>query len=355
MSARAGLRNTGLPRATPSRSHGSHSYPSSCEMPLCTSTCRPGHLRPHRNRRHGVPAHAVAVRPVSQSQLPEVVPAMTRTPASPSEPRPPNEPGNASPGPAAIAGHSTLECFLAFVLLFGVATIVRWVVGPSPISDAVTQIHLQLLIIGGAVGLLLAALILSWPGRISGGHINPAISLAMWRFGVFPGVSVVPYIAAQLIGSVLGVLAARAVWGSTVSRLPVVDAALQPGPGWTAGALFAVEAAGMGVIVYLVGYFLQTPRLAPKVPWLVGFLIGAAIALLGTTTGGSVNPARQFGPAVVSGALDFLWVYLLAPMVGAALAAAVLDRVHTRRTVLTHRLCGTQADGAPLPRGQHDV
>ncbi|MFF0291262.1 MIP/aquaporin family protein [Streptomyces sp. NPDC005262] len=274
---------------------------------------------------------------------------MTRTPASPSRPGPPDEPGNASPGPAAIAGHSALECLLAFVLLFGVATIVRWVVGPSPISEAVTQIHLQLLIIGGAVGLLLTTLILSRPGRISGGHINPAISLAMWRFGVFPGVSVVPYIVAQLIGSVLGVLTARAVWGPTVSRLPVVDATLQPGPGWTAGALFAVEAAGMAVIVYLVGYFLQTPRLAPKVPWLVGCLIGAAIALLGTTTGGSVNPARQFGPAVVSGGLDFLWVYLLAPMVGAALAAAVLDRVHKRRTVLTHRLCGTQADGAPLP------
>ncbi|MFE6022608.1 MIP/aquaporin family protein [Streptomyces sp. NPDC056441] len=233
-------------------------------------------------------------------------------------------------------------------MLFGVATIVRWVMGPSPISDAVPQIRLQLLIVGGAVGLLLAGLILSRPGRISGGHINPAISLAMWRFGVFPGRSVLPYIVAQLIGSALGVLVARAVWGSTVERPPVVYAALQPGPGWTAGELFTVEAVGMGVIVYLVGYFLQNPRLAPLVPWLVGLLIGAAIALLGTTTGGSVNPARQFGPAVVSGELDYLWAYLLAPMVGAVIAAFVLDRVHTCRAVLTHRLCGTRADGTPL-------
>ncbi|MGA5699054.1 aquaporin [Peterkaempfera bronchialis] len=80
-------------------------------------------------------------------------------------------------------------------------------------------------------------------------------------------------------------------------------------------------------------------------------LIGAAIVLLGTTTGGSVNPARQFGPAVVSGRVGFLWVYLVAPMLGAVLAATVRDRVARCRAVLTHRLCGTRADGSPLRGG----
>ncbi|MFI9628077.1 MIP/aquaporin family protein [Streptomyces sp. NPDC052042] len=274
---------------------------------------------------------------------------MTSEPAPSNAPAPPAAPGNRTATPSAIAVRSALEFLLTLVLLFGVTTIVRWVLGPSALSDAVPGIHLKLLVVGAAVGLLLAGLILSRPGRLSGGHINPAISLAMWRFGVFPGVSVVPYVLAQLAGSVLGVLAARAVWGPVVARSPVVYAALRPASGWTDGWLFAAEAAGMGVIVYLVGYFLQNRRLAPAVPWLVGFLIGAAIALLGTSTGGSVNPARQFGPAVVSGELAFLWVYLVAPMVGAVIAAFVLDRLHARRTVLTHRLCGTRADGTPLP------
>lgn len=253
-----------------------------------------------------------------------------------------------APTPATIAGHSALEGLLTFVLLFGVTTFVRWIVGPSPVSDAIPQIHLQLLIIGACVGLFLTGLILSRPGKISGGHINPAISLAMWRFGVFPGASVVPYIGAQLAGSALGVLAARAVWGPVVEQPPVIYCVLQPGAGWSAGELFVAEAVGMGIIVFLVGIFLQTPRLARLVPWLVGFLIGAAIALVGTTTGGSLNPARQFGPAVVSGQLDFFWVYLVAPMVGAAVAAVVLNRMPKRRTVLTHRLCGTHQDGSPL-------
>jgi len=246
-----------------------------------------------------------------------------------------------------IARHSVLELILTTLLLFGVTTIVRFVVGPSWISRAVPGIHLELLIVGVAVGLLLAVLIISRPGKLSGGHINPAISLAMWRFGVFPGAGVVPYIAAQLLGSVLGVLAARAVWGAVVERPPALYAVIQPAPGWSAGPLFVAETIGMGVIVFAVGYFLSTPRLAPLVPWLVGGLIGLGIVLLGTSTGGSLNPARQFGPAVVSGHTDKLWVYLLAPMVGAEIAARLLQAFQKRR-VLTHRLCGTEVDGSPF-------
>ena len=93
-------------------------------------------------------------------------------------------PGRPIP-PRTIIWHSALEFLLTFVLLFGVVTFVRWVIGPSAISHAIPQIHLQLLIVGTAVGLLVAGLILSPPGRASGGRMNPAISLAMWRLGVF--------------------------------------------------------------------------------------------------------------------------------------------------------------------------
>ena len=75
--------------------------------------------------------------------------------------------------------HSALELFLTAVLLFGVTTIVRFAVGPSPISRALPQIYVELIIVGAAVAALLAGLIISRPGKISGGHMNPAISLAM--------------------------------------------------------------------------------------------------------------------------------------------------------------------------------
>jgi glycerol uptake facilitator protein/aquaporin Z len=221
-------------------------------------------------------------------------------------------------------------------------------VGPSPISRALPQIHVQLFLVGALVAVLLSLLIISRAGKASGGHMNPAISLAMWRFGVFPAVGIVPYIAAQLIGSILGVLAARVFWGEIVARPPVLYAVIQPAPVWSSSPLFAVELIGMGLIVFMVGYFLSNPRLAPNVPWLVGILIGLGIALLGTQSGGSLNPARQFGPALVSAHTNKLWVFLIAPMVGAELGAQLLRTFRKRRQVLTHRLCGTDPDGDRL-------
>ena len=245
------------------------------------------------------------------------------------------------PGIVRLARDSAIELILTSILLFGVVTIVRWVIGPSPISRAIPGIHAELWIVGAAVALLLAGLILSPPGRASGGHTNPAISLAMWRFGVFPGTGVIPYSIAQLLGSVFGVVAARLVWGHAVAESPVVYAALQPGQGWSTWQLFVVEALGMTVIAFVVGLCLAVPRLTSFVPWIVGSLVGLGIALLGTATGGSLNPARQFGPAVASGQTRFLWVYLLAPMFGAAIAAWLRGKIQRQRRVLTHRLCGT--------------
>jgi len=241
-----------------------------------------------------------------------------------------------------------LELILTCVLLFGVTTFVRFVVGPSPISRALPQIHVQLLLVGALVAVLLSLLIISRAGKVSGGHLNPAISLAMWRFGVFPAVGIVPYVAAQLLGSILGVLAARVVWGAVVAQPPVLYAVIQPAPDLSTAQLFAVELIVMGLIVFVVGYFLSNPRLAPKVPWLVGILIGLGIALLGTETGGSLNPARQFGPAIASAHTAKLWVFLVAPMVGAEFGAQLLRALQKRRHVLTHRLCGTQSNGARL-------
>src|SRR5882724_870581 len=150
--------------------------------------------------------------------------------------------------------NSMLELILTSALLFGVTTFVRFVVGPSPISRALPQIHVQLFLIGALVAVLLSLLIISPPGKVSGGHMNPAVSLAMWRFGVFPAVEIGPYIVAQLIGSILGVLAARVVWGSVVARAPVLYAVIQPAPVWSSAPLFAVELVSMALFVFVVGY-----------------------------------------------------------------------------------------------------
>src|SRR5258708_16333020 len=177
-----------------------------------------------------------------------------------------------------LARNTAYELILTFILLFGVTTIVRWVIGPSLISRSIPQIHAELVLVGAGVALLLAGLIISRMGKASGGHMNPAISLAMWRFGVFPGAGVVPYSIAQLLGSVLGVLAARVVWGQVVAEPPVVYAVLQPGPLWSTAELFTAETLSMAVIVLLVGGCRGEDRPAPVRPWGVGLLCGVGLA-----------------------------------------------------------------------------
>ncbi len=208
---------------------------------------------------------------------------------------------------------STIELSLTAALLFCVVTIVRFAIG-------------HLLVIGALVGLLLALLMRSSLGRASGGHMNPAISLAMWRFGVFPANAVVSYVTAQLLGSLIGAGLGGLVWGSSASEPPVSYAVLQPGAGWNDASLFLGEAIPMGIIVVVVGFAMRA-RLEVLIPWIVGAMIGLAIVLLGTSTGGSLNPAREFGPAIASGQVRFLWVYLTAPMVGAFVAAAAVARL----------------------------
>jgi len=157
---------------------------------------------------------------------------------------------------------SALELLLTFLMLFGVTSIVRWVIGPSPISRAIPQIQVELLIVGLAVAILIAGLISSPPGRSTGGHMNPAISLAMWRFGVFPGVGVVPYIVAQLLGSVLGVVIA--------------------GVGVLAGAAFGL------IVARVAGSYFGDLKMPGALPVIV-----SALVLLGAAVVASMLPAAR--------------------------------------------------------------
>src|SRR5260370_7818285 len=88
---------------------------------------------------------------------------------------------------------SALELLLTLFMLFGVTSVIRWVIGPSPISGTIPQIQVELLIVGASVGILITGLILSPLGSITGGHMNPPISFAICRFAVFPGPVMVPY------------------------------------------------------------------------------------------------------------------------------------------------------------------
>ncbi|GIF66863.1 hypothetical protein Ais01nite_48980 [Asanoa ishikariensis] len=232
------------------------------------------------------------------------------------------------------------EFVLTTVLLFLAVTVVRWLRGPdSPLYIA--DLTVALAVIGVLSGAILCGLIFTPPGRRSGGHMNPAVTVTVWLVGVFPRRSVLPYVLAQLAGSVAGTALARVVWGRAVS-VPLVDyATIKHALTWGPASVFLAEAGGMTVLILVVGFFLGYARLARLLPFLIGLYVALVIALLGPRTGGSLNPARQLGPASLAGQVDDLWIYLVAPMVGAVLGAAlhyVLVRQFHMRPPLTYKM-----------------
>lgn len=225
-------------------------------------------------------------------------------------------------------------------LLFTAVTTARWLFAPdSAAARAIPGVHWRMIIDGLIVGVVLALLIISPLGRRSGGHLNPAITVAFWGLGAFPRADVAGYAAAQLTGSVVGTALARLAWGPAVSRRPVGFGVIQPDAGLAWPAVFGAEAASVALLVVVVAFLLARPGLASWTPWAVGATVGVIIALTGASTGGSFNPARAFGPAVLSGVFGDLWCYLVAPVVGAVVATTA--RAMSRRApVLTCQLCG---------------
>jgi len=214
---------------------------------------------------------------------------------------------------------ATAELLGTFVLvLAGGATAVATALTNPPVYD--------LLAIVLAFGLALTALVAAL-GHISGCHLNPAVTLALAVTRKFPWRAVPAYVVAQLAGAVLASLATWGIYsgrGHTVVRFSTTN----PAPGVSDGHVFFVEALITFVLVLVVISVATDDRVpTAAAPLAVGAALAVSIFIAAPVTGGAVNPARAFGPAVVSGNLHALWVYLLAPLVGGVLAAVVYDRL----------------------------
>jgi aquaporin Z len=166
-----------------------------------------------------------------------------------------------------------------------------------------------------APGLMVMAIIL-FMGAISGAHLNPVVSLAFAMRRDFPWLRVVGYIAAQLTGATLGCLFLLAVFGN-VQHL----GATLPGPGYENWQALLMEIALTGVLVSVI---LGTASGAQNVGTIGALGVGGYIALAGLwaapVSGVSMNPARSFGPALVSGYWTSYWVYVIGPLAGSVIA-----------------------------------
>ncbi len=166
-----------------------------------------------------------------------------------------------------------------------------------------------------APGLTVLGIIL-YMGAVSGAHLNPAVTLAFALRGDFPWKRVPGYIIIQLIGATLACLFLLAVFGN-VENL----GATLPGPGYVNWQALLMEIA---LTAGLVSVILGTASAAQNVGAIAALGVGGYIALAGLwgapVSGTSMNPARSFGPALVSGNWSSYWVYVVGPVAGALIA-----------------------------------
>lgn len=181
-------------------------------------------------------------------------------------------------------------------------------------------------IIGLSFAIVIAAVIYAF-GRISGAHLNPAITVGLAVRNHIDWPTAVGYFVAQFVGGFVGALGIALIFGRTAATfgflgVPSYSAATNP------GQAFFAEAVGTFLLVLAV-YGLAVDREAPQ-GWaglIIGLVVGGVIMVIGPVTGGSINPARAFGPMLAQVALGGpnllgqFWVYLIAPLVGGIIAA----------------------------------
>lgn len=193
-------------------------------------------------------------------------------------------------------------------------------------------LRVDLAVIGLAHVLILTVLVATL-GGVSGGHFNPAVTLTLAFLKKFRTADVGPYIAMQLIGATLGALIVKLLLDDPgkVSNYatPSVNKVLLSG---NFGG-FVCEALGTFVLVAaVVGTAAIVKNQSALTPLLIGAALGFGAFATAPLTGAGLNPARSFGPALISGEWGgfgtFLFVYVLGPIIGGLLAGTVVSYLH---------------------------
>jgi aquaporin-4 len=181
---------------------------------------------------------------------------------------------------------------------------------------------------GGIIALMIYAF-----GHISGAHINPAVTIPMMitrKIGIKDGIG---YIISQLIGAIAAAATLKAILPSLGAK---VNFGTQGGPSdlinKSVESGFAIEAI---LTFFLVLVIFMTAVHKKASPGWHGFTIGGMVFLIHLVavplTGASVNPARTFGPALISGFWEFHWIYWAAPILGGIIAGLIMNYIYVNK------------------------
>jgi MIP family channel proteins len=216
-------------------------------------------------------------------------------------------------GRPALLRRSLAEGIAAFALVFAGCGAV--------VTNATHQAALGTVGVSLVFGLVIMAMIYA-TGHLSGAHINPAVTVAFTITRHFPLRDAVAYVAAQLVGASAGALLLLAAWSAKPAHLGATVPSVGNG---TALAYEIVLSAFLMFVIIAVAT--DTRAVGPAAAIAIGGTVGLDALFGGPITGASMNPARSFGPALASGTWTSFWVYVVGPVVGAAIGALAYQYV----------------------------
>jgi glycerol uptake facilitator protein len=224
----------------------------------------------------------------------------------------------------------------ALLVLVGPGSVVATLVLAGKAIPAITGA--DLLGISFAFGLIIAALVYAL-GKVSGCHINPAVTFALAVTKRFPWREVPAYWCAQVIGAVLGALAIWALFAHTAINLGMGMTHFNEHATTWGSAIFA-EGIGTAMLMFAILGIVDSRSPSDLAGIVIGGVVIAIIMIVGPITGASLNPARAFGPELVSalGSGKTFWnqllpVYILPGLVGSSVAAVTYDFLAKPRLV----------------------
>ncbi len=199
----------------------------------------------------------------------------------------------------------------------------------SVATNYISNGALGLIGISTAFGLVVMAMIYA-TGHISGTHINPAVTIALVATKKMDAKDTLPYIISQLAGASVAGLTLRVIYPTAVAGVNLGTTGLGPNVGFGTGVL--VEA----ILTFLLVFTIFGAAVDKRAPaGFAGFAIGMVvlfdILVGGPLTGGSMNPARTFGPALASGFWANHLVYWIGPIIGSLVAAFLYDGVFAEK------------------------
>ncbi len=204
------------------------------------------------------------------------------------------------------------EAFGTFCLVFaGTGAVVVSAMAPASVSHAGVAM---------VFGLVVMAMIYA-VGDVSGAHLNPAVTIGFWLAGRMRSRLLPVYLSAQISGALLASAVILCLFGNIADL----------GSTHPAGSVlqsFVMELVLTGILMVVI---LCVSTGSKETGVMAGIAIGGVIGLeamfAGPISGASMNPARSLGPAIVSGHLHFLWLYLTAPVQGAAMAVPIWSAI----------------------------